>query len=178
MEAEHRVSNQKQTADRILLALEPGPQAVDVIKTGVRLANRLKAEVVVLGIRERAVTRGFAWDVRPAGELAEVVSQAIYELQRCGLSARGVIGKAVAGRVPEEIIYAAIKYRVDEVVMGSSRRTWLGKLISSSVCPRVLKLSPVPVVAVPTPAAKAQAKAPRRSPHFQSAASGEAPPNR
>jgi nucleotide-binding universal stress UspA family protein len=169
MDGEHRASNQQHTTDRMLLALEPGPQAVDVIKTGVRLADKLKAEVVVLGIRERAVTRGLAWDVHPAGELAEVVSQAIYELQRCGLSARGVIGRAVAGRVAEEIVYAAIQYRVDEVVMGSSRRTWLGKLISSSVCPRVLKLSPVPVVAVP-PAAKAQATVPRRSPHFQSAA--------
>ena len=136
--------------ERMLLAVEAVPSAGLVINAGARLAQRLQAEVLVLSIRERASTRGLAWDVRPAGELAEVVSHAIYELQRLGIKARGVVGKARVGRVADEIVNAALNYRVDEILIGSSGRPPVGSLLSSSIGPRVLRLSPVPVIAVPT----------------------------
>ena len=151
--------------ERILLALEAVPSARLVVKVAARLAQRLDAEVLVLSVRERAYTRGVAWDVRPPGELAEVVSHAIYELQRLGIKARGIVGKARLGRVGDEIAYAAIKYDVDEIVIGSSGRTAVGSLLSASVGPRVMRLSPVPVISVPTRQRKSPApvdKAARR----------------
>jgi nucleotide-binding universal stress UspA family protein len=53
-------------------------------------------------------------------------------------SARGLIRTARSGRV------------ADEIVIGTSRRSWLGGLMMGSVAPRVLRRSDLPVVAVPT----------------------------
>ena len=160
----------RKRGERMLLAVEAAATSAPVIKAGVRLAQRLQAEVIVLSVRERAATRGVVWDVRPAGEVGEVVSHAIYELQRLGISARGIIGKAGLDRVADEIVYAALKYRADEIVIGSSQRPKLGSLFFSSVCPRVLKLSPLPVVTVPTRRQRERSmRASRSSLHYQPA---------
>jgi nucleotide-binding universal stress UspA family protein len=135
---------------RMLLAVEAAPESQAVIAAAAKLARQLHAEVLVLSVRERDYTRGFAWDVRQPGEIAETVSHALYELQRAGVQARGVIRTARTGRVADEIVYAARKHHADEIVIGASRRSWLGRLLFASVAPRVLRLSDLPVVAVPT----------------------------
>lgn len=147
-------------SERILLAVEATPRSRLVINAAARLAHQLHAEVLVLSVRERGYSRGFSWDIRPAGELAEVISGAIYELQRLGITARGIVGKTRVGRVADEIVYAAVKYHVDEIVIGSSGRSVVGNLLSSSVGPRVLRLSPVPVISVPTISRPPEAAAP------------------
>jgi nucleotide-binding universal stress UspA family protein len=135
---------------RILLAVEAVPESKAVIAVAAKLARRSDAEVLVLSVRERDYARGFAWDVRQPGEIAETVSNALYELERLGVRARGVIRTARTGRVADEIVYAAYMHHADEIVIGTSRRTWLGRLLFGSVAPRVLRLSDLPVVAVPT----------------------------
>jgi nucleotide-binding universal stress UspA family protein len=65
--------------------------------------------------------------------------------------ARGVIRIARTGRVADEILYAAHKYHASQIVMGASRRTWLGRLFFGSVSPRVLRLADLPVVIVRGP---------------------------
>ena len=137
------------TRERLLLAVEAVPEANTVIEEAARLARRMNAEVVVLSVRERAFSRGLVWDVRPAGEIAEVVSHAIYELHRLAVPARGILGRARIGRVADEIVYAALKYQADEIVIGGTDRSALGRLIASSVSPRVLRLSPLPVITIP-----------------------------
>jgi nucleotide-binding universal stress UspA family protein len=138
------------TTGRILLAVEAVPQSQTVIATATKLAHRSQTEVLVLSVRERDYARGFAWDVRPPGEIAETVSRAIYELERAGVRARGLIRTARSGRVADEIVYAAHKHHADEIVIGTSRRSWLGGLLVGSVAPQVLRRSDLPVVAVPT----------------------------
>ena len=134
----------------MLLAVEAVPESKAVIAAAAKLASRSHAEVLVLSVRERDYTRGFAWDIHQPGEIAETVSHAIYELQRAGVHARGVIQTARTGRVADEIVYAARRHHADEIVIGASRRSWLGRLLFGSVAPRVLRLSDLPVVAVPT----------------------------
>lgn len=157
--------------ERILLAVEAGPDAPILVAAATKLAQRLHADVLVLSVRERGQARGVAWDVIPPGELAEVVSHAIYDLRRLGIRAQGIIGRARVGRVADEIVYAAEKYHADEIVIGLSSRNWLGRVLYSSVSPRVLRLSPFPVVSIPMrtqpgtpPAVK------RRTDRFQPAA--------
>jgi nucleotide-binding universal stress UspA family protein len=135
---------------RMLLAVEAVPESRAVIAAAANLARRSRAEVLVLSVRERDYTRGFVWDVHQPGEIAETVSQAIYEFQRAGVPVRGVIRTARTGRVADEIVYAAHKHYADEIVIGASRRSWLGRLLFGSVAPRVLRLSDLPVVAIPT----------------------------
>lgn len=134
---------------RILLAAEAVPESRAVIEAGVRLGRRSHSEVLVLSVRERDFTRGFVWDVIPPGEVAELVSRAIYELQRVGVQARGLVRTARTGRVADEIVYTALKHRADVIVVGQSTRSWIGRLLYASVTPSVLRLSPIPVVTVP-----------------------------
>ena len=121
-----------------------------MIATATALARRSHAEVLVLSVRERDYARGFVWDVRQPGEIAETVGRAVYQLRRAGVDASGLIRTARTGRVADEIVYAAYKHHVSEIVIGSSRRSWFGRLLRGSVAPRVLRLSDLPVVTVPT----------------------------
>jgi nucleotide-binding universal stress UspA family protein len=134
----------------ILLAVEAVPESQALVTAAAKLARHSDAEVLVLSVRERDYVRGYGWDVREPGEIAETVSQAIYELQRAGVRARGLIRTARSGRVADEIVYAAHKHHVDEIVIGTSRRSWLAGVLLGSVAPRVLRRSDLPVVAVPT----------------------------
>jgi nucleotide-binding universal stress UspA family protein len=68
-----------------------------------------------------------------------------------GVPARGFIRTARSGRVADEIVHAAHKYHVSQIVMGGSRRSWLGRLFFGSVSPRVLRLADLPVVIVRGP---------------------------
>lgn len=138
------------TTERILLAVEAVPESDAVIATATALARRSRAEVLVLSVRERDYARGFVWDVRQPGEIAETVGRAVYQLRRAGVDASGLIRTARTGRVADEIVYAAHKHHVSEIVIGSSRRSWFGRLLRGSVAPRVLRLSDLPVVTVPT----------------------------
>lgn len=134
----------------MLLAVEAVPESDAVIATATKLVRRSQAEVLVLSIRERDFARGFVWDVRQPGDIAETVSRAVYELRRAGVNASGMIRIARSGRVADEIVYTARKYHADGIVIGSSTRSWLGRLFFGSVGPRVLRISDLPVIAVPT----------------------------
>ena len=132
----------------MLLAVEAVPASQRVIAAAVTLAVQSRAEVLVLSVRERDYWRSFVWDVRPAGEVAEVVTQALYELRRVNVPARGVVATARAGKVAEEIIYCAEKHGVSEIVIGFRRRSWFARLVGGSVGRQILQRSPIPVVAI------------------------------
>lgn len=138
------------TMPRILLAVEAVPESQQVIGTAVKLARGSQAAVVVLSVRERDYGRGFVWDVRPPGEIAETVGRAVYQLRRAGVEASGLVRTARSGRVADEIIDAAHELQVSEIVIGASRRSWLGRLLMGSLAPRLLRLSDLPVLIVPT----------------------------
>jgi nucleotide-binding universal stress UspA family protein len=151
----------------ILLAVEATPESRAVIAAAVQMALRSHADVLVLSVREREHTRGLVWDRRPLEEIAEVVSHAVYELQRVGLKSRGIIRIAVSGRVAETIIDVAHQHRADTIIIGSSGRSSIGAFLFGSVSPRVVRLADLPVVAVPVrspsggPARRARLRTPR-----------------
>ena len=145
----------------ILLALEAAPQSQAVVAAAAKLARQLRAEVLVLSVRERDYARGFAWDIHQPGEIAETVSRAIYELDRAGVRSRGLIRTARSGRVADEIVYAAQKHHADEIVIGTSSRSWLRGLLMRGVAFQVLRRSDLPVIAVPTHAAPRRKRSPK-----------------
>jgi nucleotide-binding universal stress UspA family protein len=138
------------TPKRILVAVEAVPESQAVVAAAATRARQSHAEVLVLSVRERDHARGFAWDVRPPGEIAATVSRAIRELDRAGVRARGLIRTARSGHVADEIVYAAHKHHADEIVIGTSRRSWLGGFLLGCIAPRILRRSDVPVVTIPT----------------------------
>ncbi len=133
---------------RMLLAVEPAPESRKLVRAAATIARRSRAEVLVLSVRERDHVRGFAWDIYQPGEIAATVSEAIYELQRVGVSARGLIRTARPGHVADEIVFAAHRHRADEIVIGATRRSWLGGLLLGRVAPRLLRRSDLPVLIV------------------------------
>jgi nucleotide-binding universal stress UspA family protein len=147
------ITNREQAAATgpMLLAVEAVPESRTLVAAAASLARRSKSEVLILSVRERDYVRGFAWDIHQPGEIAATVSDAIYELNRAGVHARGLIRTARTGRVADEIVYAAHKHQVSEIVIGASRRWWLGRLLFGSVAARVLRLSDLPVVTVRAP---------------------------
>jgi nucleotide-binding universal stress UspA family protein len=134
----------------ILLAIEAVPQSQALVGAAAKLARRTDAEVLVLSVRERDFVRGYGWDVRQPGEIAETVCRAIYDLGRAGVRARGLIRTARSGRVGDEIVHTAHKHHADQIIIGTTRRPWLVALLRGSVAPQVLRRSDLPVVAVPT----------------------------
>src|ERR1700726_5116935 len=81
----------------ILLAIEAVPQSQALVAAAAKLARQSPAEGLVLSVRERDFVRGYGWDVRQPGEIAETVSRAIYDLERAGVRARGLIPTARRG---------------------------------------------------------------------------------
>jgi nucleotide-binding universal stress UspA family protein len=63
-----------------------------------------------------------------------------------------VDGHAVLGDVREEILALARSGRFDAIVMGTHGRTGLRRLLMGSVAEAIIRQSPIPVVAVRTPA--------------------------
>jgi nucleotide-binding universal stress UspA family protein len=135
----------------MLLAVEAVPESRALVAVAANLARRSHADVLVLSVRERDYVRGFAWEIHQPGEIAATVSDALNELQWAGVPARGLIRTARTGRVADEIVYTAYKHHVSEIVIGASKRSWLGRLLFGSVAPRVLRLSDLPVVTVRSP---------------------------
>src|ERR1700724_3990628 len=133
----------------MLVAVESVPESQAVIAQAARLARRSHTDVLVLSVRERDYVRGFAWDIHQPDEIAATIGDALYELQRVGVPARGVMRTARSGRVADEIVYAAHKYHVSEIVMGATRRSWLGRFFFGSVSPRVHRLTYQAVTIVP-----------------------------
>ena len=77
------------------------------------------------------------------GELAAAVADAKTKLE----SVRGVLRR---GRAWEEVIAVAVDMRADLVVLGTHGRQGFPRAILGSVAERVVRLSPVPVLTVPS----------------------------
>lgn len=134
---------------RILVAVAGSFLPRPVIDTAAWLAALGPAEVILLAVREREFTRGVIWEAPAPGDLAELMNPAIYALGRQGVRARGAIRMAQAGRVAEEIVYAAREQQADFIVMGSHGRSRLRALVFGSVSQRVMQLTHIPVLMVP-----------------------------
>jgi nucleotide-binding universal stress UspA family protein len=135
---------------RILVAVEAAPDSDAVVEAAASLALGLGAEVTVLSVRERERSRGVVWDRREPAEVVEAVDRALYTLRRRAIPARGMVRIAPAGRVASEILSEARRQGAGQIMIGSSRRSWLLRLIFGSVSLAVLRGSEVPVTAVPT----------------------------
>jgi nucleotide-binding universal stress UspA family protein len=134
----------------ILVAVEAVPEASIVIAAARGLAATWQTSVLVLSVREREYTRGLVWDRRPMNEIAEVINGAIFEFERAHVHATGLIRTARSGAAAEQIVETSRQHGARAIIIGSSGRSRLGSLIVSSVSSRVVRMSDVPVILVPT----------------------------
>ena len=119
--------------------------------------------VIVLHVHEFATGRFGRIQVDCGdGEGEAVVSKIVADLQAAGVSAEGEIRETKLGHIASAIVHAAQDHDARLVVLGSSSRTDLPRLLLGSVASRLLHIATRPVLIVPrtdTQADSAQAVA-------------------
>ena len=96
------------------------------------------------------------------GEGEGVVDKIVADLQAAGISAEGEIRETKLGHIASAILHAAQDHDARLVVLGSSSRTDLPRVLLGSVASRLLHIATRPVLIVPredTHAEPAQASA-------------------
>jgi nucleotide-binding universal stress UspA family protein len=106
--------------------------------------------VVVLHVHEFATGRFGRIRVDCGdGEGESVVSKTVADLQAAGVSAEGEIRETNLGHIARAILAAAQDHDARLVVLGSSSRTDLPRLLLGSVASRLLHMATRPVLIVP-----------------------------
>jgi len=139
----------------ILLAVDaaPGdpPRHVFAAAAMVRQLSRDTGDhVIVLHVHEFAVGRFGRLQVDCGdGDGEGVVATIVSDLRAGGVSAEGEIREAHVGHIATAILSAAEEHDARIVVLGSSTRTDLPRLLLGSVASRLLHMSARPVLIVP-----------------------------
>ena len=139
----------EQTVRHVLLATDTGAASARAADEAIRMAADLQAILLVLsvvppsGLPHLGRNRGpdAERDRRERG-IRDVVARA---------KARGVTAACVLwyGDPADAILEAARTQRADVVVLGSRKRTDLGRILLGSVSSHVVDAAPCPVVVVP-----------------------------
>jgi len=85
------------------------------------------------------------------GEGEGVVEKIVADLKAAGVSVEGEIREANFGHIAAAIVHAAKDHDVRMVVLGSSSRTDLPRILLGSVANRLLHMATRPVLIVPRP---------------------------
>ena len=105
--------------------------------------------VIVLHVHEFATGRFGRIQVDCGdGEGEAVVSKMVADLQAAGVSAEGEIRETHLGHIARAILHAAQDHDARLVVLGSSSRTDLPRLLLGSTAHKVIHLSDRPVLVV------------------------------
>ena len=116
------------------------------------LARDSGDHVIVLHVHEFAVGRFGRIRIDCAdGEGEGVVEKIVSDLREAGISADGEIIETNTGHVASAILAAAKRHDVRLVVLGSSSRTDLPRMLLGSVAARLLHMATRPVLIVPRP---------------------------
>ena len=85
------------------------------------------------------------------GEGESVVEKIVADLKAAGISAEGEIREANFGHIAAAVLHAADDHGARIVVLGSSSRTDLPRMLLGSVASRLLHMATRPVLIVPRP---------------------------
>ena len=134
--------------ERILLAVNRSESSKKAADVAADIAQKYGAEVVVLHIRERHISKLGGYEVEQPDGAAEFVEALVRSLKDTGVSARGEIQTATTGSIPRVILEAAREQDAGLIVMGSRHLSDWDELLLESVTHRVLHLPECPVVVV------------------------------
>ena len=121
------------------------------------LARDSGDHVIVLHVHEFATGRFGRIQVDCGdGQGEGVVSTLVAELKAAGVSAEGEIRETNVGHIAGAILHAAQDHEARLVILGSSSRTDLPRLLLGSVASRLLHMATRPVLIVPRTEAHAE----------------------
>jgi len=137
------------------------------IRYALSLAKDHGAEVFVCHVVSREIMRNRGWDdyqyigsgwvpsPQPVAideligdittDLARVLNDMLEPEQRKGVR---IVPLVRIGKVVDEIVSAAKETQCDLIVMASRERSWLGRLVATSLTQQVVRLAPCPVLSI------------------------------
>ncbi len=122
---EHGISGPWPVNDRVLVCITPSPSGDRLIRRGARRAQRLKAELYVVFVRQRMLS------------VAEEKQLAIHVQLSRQLEAKVVELKG--DHVAETLLDFAREHHITEIIMGKSRRSRWDEMRHGSVITKVLR---------------------------------------
>jgi nucleotide-binding universal stress UspA family protein len=134
--------------ERILVAVDESEVAEKVLAAAQELATLSGAEVWILNVVEREVSKFGVSSPETAADARAVVDKAVQKLASAGLAVHGEVGHTLYGYAAREIISLARERDAGVIVMGSRGRGDLAGLLVGSTAHKVIHLADRPVVVV------------------------------
>ena len=144
--------------ERLLVAVDLSPISKEVLRQGVALADELDADLEVVHVipRLKPTIPFSAENRRIVGRLQrESREEAHARLERLvgARRRRGVRIRVLAGEPHRAIVDHARRRRASLIVLGARGHSRIEEVLMGSTAQRAVRLSPVPVLLVPPPAA-------------------------
>jgi nucleotide-binding universal stress UspA family protein len=136
--------------DRMLLAIDQYESGQSALKMTMQLAAATQSDVRVLHIRELSQWARVPPIETPA-QAEFLVNEAVFSLRLAGVRADGHSCSVLENRVAQRIVDESLYWVCDVIVLGTRRLRGLSRLSSHGVRERILRLTPLPVIAAPTP---------------------------
>lgn len=150
---------------KVLIALDYNPTAQKVAEIGYAFAASMNAEITLLHIisdpvyyssTEYSPIMGFTGLMDIGAVRFETVedlkkaSQHFLDKTKKHLKDESILTLVKEGEFAESILNAAKKIHADVIVMGSHSRGWLENMLIGSVSEKVLSLTTLPLLIIPT----------------------------
>jgi nucleotide-binding universal stress UspA family protein len=139
----------------ILCAVDLSTGSEDVVSQAAELAELMGAELALLHVYALPLLPLEEEDAEAEDQIARVLGRAQRKLGALGAAARArgleVSALAFEGDVSDTILQKGVSVGAHMLVVGTHGRRGLKRLVLGSTAERVIRLSRVPVVVVPTP---------------------------
>jgi nucleotide-binding universal stress UspA family protein len=154
---------------RILVPVDGSPCANRGLRVAMDLARDQEATIVLLHVVDEAIVaqslgsvdylaptdlEAFIEALRHSGR--KVLDRAKAALDKTGIDGKAILCETVGQPVADIIVGQARKARADVIVLGTHGRRGLARVVMGSDAEGVVRASPVPVLLVRAPRARAQ----------------------
>ena len=155
---------------RILVPIDGGETSGRALRDAVAIAKQGRAKLKLLHVVEEYAAFSapeIAVDVGPVLDAIvsagrKTLARADRRVRALGLKPETALVDNVGGRVADEIVWQAKRWRADLIVMGTHGRRGLQRAMLGSDAELVMRYSPVPVLVVPVHGRGKLSPGPRR----------------
>lgn len=135
---------------KLLLAVDDSAGSQVAVSFATALAQPTSASVHVVYVNEFLVG-GRGLTLHTQAEATALVAEAVSQLRSAGIDVSGSVCAGSYHDVAKVIVDRAQHTDADAIVLGSSRRTRLGRLFSRQLRDRTTRLTALPVITSPPP---------------------------
>lgn len=135
----------------ILVATDFGEPAGQALELAIDIASKLESKITLIHVYAIPVVdyaHGFYW---PVDDLERASRKMLDEkVEAAKQRYPRIEGLLAFGEAWSHVLEAAKTRKVDAIFVGTHGRRWLSKMFLGSVADKLVRLSPIPVVVVPS----------------------------